>query len=195
VHWTGEHLTKRSNFKKVAPEGHGRQPISASIVDGPGLPRGYAMRAKQRLGFLFYPLATEEEPGCPACGQPMDIAVLEVRSNRPSFASFRCQACNRSDRFLIVPFCGPRPKPKSTMKKSWYVVSYESGLSTAGGRYRRQTRSFLSGSQIFCANPRRSRSDGANRRNDQSRASEASSCHRARSLRMAGFAIMVLSLP
>ena len=32
------------------------------------------MRAKQRLGFLFYPLATEEEPGCPACGQPMDIA-------------------------------------------------------------------------------------------------------------------------
>jgi hypothetical protein len=102
------------------------------------------MRAKQRLGFLFYPLATEEEPGCPACGQPMDIAVLEVRSNRPSFASFRCQACNRSDRFLIVPFCGPRPKPKSKMKKSWYVVSYESGLSTAGGRYRRQTRSFLS---------------------------------------------------
>jgi len=29
------------------------------------------------------------------------------------------------------------------MKNSWYV-SYESGLSTAGGRYHRQTRSFLS---------------------------------------------------
>jgi hypothetical protein len=28
------------------------------------------------------------------------------------------------------------------MKNSWYV-SYESGLSTAGGHYRRQTRSFV----------------------------------------------------
>jgi hypothetical protein len=37
----------------------------------------------------------------------------------------------------------PKPtKPKSTMKNSWYV-SYESGLSTAGGHYRRQTRSFV----------------------------------------------------
>ena len=67
------------------------------------------MRTRQRQEFLFYPLATEEEPGCPACEQSMNLAVLEVRSNRPGFASFRCQACNRSDRFLIEPsFPGPK---------------------------------------------------------------------------------------
>ena len=60
------------------------------------------MRTTQRQELLFYPLAPEEEPGCPACGQPMNLAVLEVRSNQPGFASFRCQDCNRSNRFLMA---------------------------------------------------------------------------------------------
>lgn len=46
------------------------------------------------------------------------------------------------DRALSRHSLGQRPtKPQSTMKNSWYV-SYESGLSTAGGHYRRQTNSF-----------------------------------------------------
>jgi hypothetical protein len=32
----------------------------------------------------------------------MDVAVLEVRSNRPGFASFRFQACNRGAKPAIA---------------------------------------------------------------------------------------------
>ena len=51
--------------------------------------------------FLLYPLATEEEPHCPACGKPMMIAVHEARHDLPDFSTFRCQACARSERFVF----------------------------------------------------------------------------------------------
>jgi hypothetical protein len=43
------------------------------------------MRARTDLDFLLYPLATEEEPTCSACGAPMTIAVHEARGDRPDF--------------------------------------------------------------------------------------------------------------
>jgi hypothetical protein len=58
-----------------------------------------AMRADQ--DFLLYPLATEEEPCCPACGKPMTMALLEARTDPPDFSTFRCQACTRSERFVF----------------------------------------------------------------------------------------------
>jgi hypothetical protein len=49
---------------------------------------------------LLYPLATEVEPPCPACGEPMTIALFEARSEPAlDFSTFRCKACKRSERF------------------------------------------------------------------------------------------------
>jgi hypothetical protein len=50
--------------------------------------------------FLLYPLATEVEPLCPACGEPMTMALFEARS-RPALdcSTFRCKVCRRSERF------------------------------------------------------------------------------------------------
>jgi hypothetical protein len=60
-----------------------------------------AMRARTDLDFLLYPLATEEEPTCPACGKPMTIALHEARRDRPDFSTFRCLTCTRSERFVL----------------------------------------------------------------------------------------------
>jgi hypothetical protein len=60
-----------------------------------------AMRARTDLDFLLYPLATEEEPTCSACGAPMTIAVHEARGDRPDFSTFRCRTCTRSERFVL----------------------------------------------------------------------------------------------
>jgi hypothetical protein len=49
---------------------------------------------------LLYPLATEEDPSCPACGEPMTMALFEARSGPGlDFSTFRCGACKRSERF------------------------------------------------------------------------------------------------
>jgi hypothetical protein len=59
-------------------------------------------RGKTDLDFLLYPLATDDRPDCPECGKPMAIAVHEARSDdRPDFSTFRCQACARSERFVL----------------------------------------------------------------------------------------------
>jgi hypothetical protein len=60
-----------------------------------------AMRARTDLDFLLYPLATEEEPVCPACGKPMTIALHEARHDRPDFSTFKCLDCTRSERFVL----------------------------------------------------------------------------------------------
>jgi hypothetical protein len=49
--------------------------------------------------FLLYPLATEGQPLCPACREPMKMALLEARSAPPDFSTFKCEACKRSERF------------------------------------------------------------------------------------------------
>jgi transposase-like protein len=59
------------------------------------------MRARTDLDFLLYPLATDEQPECPACGKPMTVAMHEVRIDRPDFSTFRCPACMRSERFVL----------------------------------------------------------------------------------------------
>jgi transposase-like protein len=61
------------------------------------------MRQTTDLDFLLYPLAaTKEMPFCPECGAPMTIAVLEAREgDNPDFSTFRCAACQRSERFVI----------------------------------------------------------------------------------------------
>ena len=51
--------------------------------------------------FLLYPLATDEQPECPACGKPMTVAMHEARIDRPDFSTFRCPACMRSERFVF----------------------------------------------------------------------------------------------
>ena len=63
--------------------------------------RRVAMRQTTDLDFLLYPLATEEMPKCPECGAPMTFAVLEAREDSPDFSTFRCAACQRSERFVI----------------------------------------------------------------------------------------------
>jgi len=57
------------------------------------------MRTDQE--FLLYPLATEERPACPGCGEPMLVAMHEARDDRPDFSTFRCPACTRSERFVV----------------------------------------------------------------------------------------------
>ena len=37
----------------------------------------------------------------PVYGQGMTIAVLEAREDSPDFSTFRCAACQRSERFVI----------------------------------------------------------------------------------------------
>jgi hypothetical protein len=60
------------------------------------------MRQTTDLDFLLYPLATKEVPICPECGAPMTIAVLEARGgDSPDFSTWRCVACQRSERFVI----------------------------------------------------------------------------------------------
>ncbi len=82
------------------PVGLGQQPSGVPIVGGRGDNRGdRAMRTDQ--DFLLYPLGTEEQPLCPACGEPMMIALHEARSDRPDFSTFRCQDCTRSERFVF----------------------------------------------------------------------------------------------
>jgi tRNA(Ile2) C34 agmatinyltransferase TiaS len=50
--------------------------------------------------FLLYPLATEDEPRCPACGERMTMALFEARSAPAlDLSTFRCDACKRSERF------------------------------------------------------------------------------------------------
>lgn len=58
-----------------------------------------SMRIDQE--FLLYPLGTEEQPDCPACGKPMTIALHEARKGDPDFATYRCQTCTRSERFVV----------------------------------------------------------------------------------------------
>jgi hypothetical protein len=62
---------------------------------------GRAMRQTTDLDFLLYPLAIDEMPRCPECGAMMAIAVLEAREDSPDFSTFRCVACQRSERFVI----------------------------------------------------------------------------------------------
>jgi transposase-like protein len=50
--------------------------------------------------FLLYPLATEGQPDCPACGSPMAIALHEARVGKPDFSTFRCMTCTRSETFV-----------------------------------------------------------------------------------------------
>lgn len=57
------------------------------------------MRTEQEL--LFYPLATEKNPICPACGKLMTVSLHEARADSPDFSSFRCQGCSRSERFVF----------------------------------------------------------------------------------------------
>jgi hypothetical protein len=59
------------------------------------------MRTTTDLDFLLYPLAIEEMPRCSECGGPLTIAVLEAREGSPDFSTFRCTACQRSERFVI----------------------------------------------------------------------------------------------
>jgi tRNA(Ile2) C34 agmatinyltransferase TiaS len=59
------------------------------------------MRATTDLDFLLYPLATEELPKCPECGTLMTISLLEAQADGPDFSTFRCTACQRSERFVI----------------------------------------------------------------------------------------------
>jgi transposase-like protein len=59
------------------------------------------MRQTTDLDFLLYLLATDEMPRCPECGAPMTIAVLEARADGPDFSTFRCPACQRTERFVV----------------------------------------------------------------------------------------------
>lgn len=76
-----------------------KQRFSVSIVGAWVGTAEAAMRIDQE--FLLYPLGTEEQPDCPACGKPMTIALHEARKGDPDFATYRCQACTRSERFVV----------------------------------------------------------------------------------------------
>jgi hypothetical protein len=62
---------------------------------------GRAMRHTTDLDFLLYPLATDEMPRCPECGALMTIAELEAREESTDFATLRCAACQRTERFVV----------------------------------------------------------------------------------------------
>ena len=59
------------------------------------------MRQTTDLDFLLYPLAIDEMPRCSECGATMEVAVFEAREDSPDFSTFRCSACQRSERFVI----------------------------------------------------------------------------------------------
>jgi transposase-like protein len=59
------------------------------------------MRQTTDLDFLLYPLAIDNMARCPECGATMGFAVLEAREDSPHFSTFRCPACQRSERFVI----------------------------------------------------------------------------------------------
>jgi hypothetical protein len=82
-------------------ERRSKKPSGLPVVKGRGgESRGdVAMRTDQE--FLLYPLGTEEQPTCPACGKSMTIALHEARGDRPDFSTFRCQTCTRSERFVF----------------------------------------------------------------------------------------------
>ena len=50
--------------------------------------------------YLLYPLDTGEDPVCPACGKTMSIAAVEDRGETPSFITFRCLHCGRTEKFI-----------------------------------------------------------------------------------------------
>ena len=59
------------------------------------------MRPTTDLDFLLYPLAIDDMPKCSECGATMGVAVLEAREDSADFSTFRCPACQRSERFVI----------------------------------------------------------------------------------------------
>jgi DNA-directed RNA polymerase subunit M/transcription elongation factor TFIIS len=57
------------------------------------------VRETTDLDFLLYPLA--DMPKCPKCGTLMAIAVMEAQEDGPDWSTFRCTACQRTERFAI----------------------------------------------------------------------------------------------
>lgn len=50
--------------------------------------------------FLFCPIDTGEDPACLACGKTMAVAAVDERGDDPSFITFRCMRCGRSEKFV-----------------------------------------------------------------------------------------------
>ena len=50
--------------------------------------------------YLLYPLDTGEDPVCLACGKIMSVAAVEERGEFPSFITFRCMHCGRTEKFI-----------------------------------------------------------------------------------------------
>jgi hypothetical protein len=50
--------------------------------------------------FLLYPLDTGEDPDCLACGKTMSVAAVDERGDLPSFITFRCMHCGRTEKFI-----------------------------------------------------------------------------------------------
>ncbi len=51
-----------------------------------------------KTDFLLYPIDTGEDPACLACGKTMSVAAIEERGDQPSFITFRCMHCGRTER-------------------------------------------------------------------------------------------------
>jgi hypothetical protein len=59
------------------------------------------MRKTTDLDFLLYRPAMEAMPKCPECGALMTITLLEAQDDRLDLSTFRCTACQRTERFVI----------------------------------------------------------------------------------------------
>jgi hypothetical protein len=50
--------------------------------------------------YLLYPIDTGEDPVCLRCASKMLLANSEVRPEKPTLLTFRCERCGQSEKFL-----------------------------------------------------------------------------------------------
>jgi hypothetical protein len=50
--------------------------------------------------YLLHPMDTGEEPVCLRCASTMLLAGSEVRPEKPTLLTFRCDRCSQSEKFL-----------------------------------------------------------------------------------------------
>lgn len=50
--------------------------------------------------FLLYPIDTGDDPACLACGKTMSVAAVEEQQDHPTFITFRCEHCGRTEKFI-----------------------------------------------------------------------------------------------
>ena len=57
------------------------------------------MTVRRDEEYLLYPLDTGVDPACLECGKTMSVAAIEERGEAPSFITFRCMHCGRTEKF------------------------------------------------------------------------------------------------